>query len=168
MISYVYHRTGLRWRIMCHQRISFCCQILCHQWISFHCRFVSPANQTSFRCRFLCHQHQWTSFCYLILCHQRISFRCRILCHQQISFCCRCSMTDFHIRIDINACNEFIVWLCNMWKTWMWTCGFLKYVWWWVCDVRMQMCWFVTIYVIRLYDRDQIFDWARTLHRRNR
>jgi len=24
------------------------------------------------------------------------------------------------------------MWLCNMWNTWMWTSGFLKYVWWWV------------------------------------
>jgi hypothetical protein len=36
------------------------------------------------------------------------------------------SATDFHTRIDLNACNDFIVWLCNMWNTWMWTCIFLK------------------------------------------
>lgn len=76
-------------------------------------------------------------------------FLLSILCHQRTSFWCRCSVTDFHIRIDLNAWNEFIVWLCNM-------CGTLEceHVDSWnmygdeSCDFKMQMCWFVTIDVL--------------------
>jgi hypothetical protein len=60
---------------------------------------------------------------------QANQFRCWILHNQWSSFA-----VDFlrhsHVKNDVNAYNNLIVWLCNMWNTWMWTCVFLENVWW--------------------------------------
>jgi hypothetical protein len=50
-------------------------------------------------------------------------------------------MADIQVRNNLNACNNFIVWLCNIWNTWMWTCVFLEYVWW-------QVLWLPNAYVL--------------------
>jgi len=47
-------------------------------------------------------------------------------------FPCWFSAADSHIRNDVNACNDLIVWLCNIWNAWMSTCVFLENIWWWV------------------------------------
>jgi len=45
-------------------------------------------------------------------------------------FHCQFSTVDSYVRNDTNAYNDLIVWLCNMWNTWMWTCVFLENIWW--------------------------------------
>jgi hypothetical protein len=61
-------------------------------------------------------------FCWRIACHSEwISLLNSTPSGKQ--FRCRFSVADSHVRNDVNAYN--IVWLCNIWNTWMGTCVFL-------------------------------------------
>jgi hypothetical protein len=102
----------------------FTIELCCLQRIHFHCRIVvSAANQFSLPNRVVCSE---SVFAAEFWCLQRIGFRCRILGRQWISFRCWFSTIDSHCRNDLNTCNDFIVWLCKIWNTWMWTYGFFK------------------------------------------
>jgi len=82
-----------------------------------------------------------TSFRWQMVCHQRVSFADELHVTRELvlllnfaspvkQFRCWFFAADSHVRNDVNAYNDFIVWLCNMWNTWMWACVFLKNIWW--------------------------------------
>jgi hypothetical protein len=161
---------------MCHQRTSFRCRFLCHQRTSFAAELCAT-SESVFAVKFcVTRESVFTiDFCVtskLVSLPNFMSpanqFRCRILCHQRTNFRYWCSVIDFHIRIDLNACNEFIIGLCNIWNTWMWTCGFLKYVWWWVMWFQNANVLICDHWCVRWCDQDQTFEQARTPHGRNR
>ena len=83
-------------------------------------------------------------------------------------FRCQFSAADSHVRNDVNAYNNLIVWLCNIWNTWMGTCVFLgkcmltSYV---IIKYKCADC---DHWCVRLCDQDRIIDQARTPHWRNR
>jgi len=117
---------------------------------------MSLVNQVTSKSVSLSNPVSWANqLRYRILCHQWISFHYWILSHQRISFRCWFSMIDFHVKNDLNTCNDFMVWLCNMYGNEL-------------RDYQMQMCWFVIIWCIKWCDWYRTFDRTRTPHRKNR
>jgi len=98
--------------LCCLQRIHFCCRIVLSTVNRFSLLNYVVYSESVFTAEF------W--------CLQRIGFRYRILGCEWISFCYRFSTIDSRGRNDLNACNDFIIWLCKIWNTLMWTYGFLK------------------------------------------
>ena len=101
---------------------------------SVHWWVCGSANQ-------FCRRVHVTNYHWLIVSHKRVSFADELhVTSESVSlpnsvslvkqFPCRFSAADSHVRNDVNACNDLIVWLCNMWNTWMWTCVFLENIWW--------------------------------------
>jgi hypothetical protein len=79
---------------------------------SFHCRIVWPAVK-----QFLLPNY--------VACSEPV-FVAKLCGLQRNSFRCWFSTIDPPGRNDLNACNNFIIWWCKMWNTWMWTYGLLK------------------------------------------
>jgi hypothetical protein len=78
------------------------------------------------------------------------------------------SAANSHVRNDVNSYNNLIIWLCNIWNTWMGTCAFFgkrmvtSYV---IIKYKCADC---DHWCVRLCDQDRIIDRARTPHWRNR
>ena len=109
----------------CLQRISIRCLkcVGCSE-VAFASEIVVPAaKQFSLSNCAACSEPVFTVELYGL---QRINFRCWIVWPVANQFRCRFSTIDPPGRNDLNACNNFIVWWCKMWNTWMWTYGLLK------------------------------------------
>jgi hypothetical protein len=57
---------------------------------------------------------------------QRTSFQSRTVQPAANQFVLSISIIGLPSRNDSNVCNNFIVWWCKIWNTWMWTYEFLK------------------------------------------
>jgi len=107
-VCYELHLLPKLWR---QQRKSFRCRIGCVQRSSFPCR-IGCVQRSSSRCR--------------IGCVQRNNSRCWIGQPAANEFSLPISTISLLGRNDLNASNNFMVWWCKIWNTWMWTYELLK------------------------------------------
>jgi len=128
-----------RWRVCV---ISFANEFVFQQissLMSLHCS-KSIRWQVCVSSNQFCGRVHVANFRWQTVCHQRVSFADELhVTRESVSllnfvslvkqFCCRFFAADSHVRNDVNAYNDLIVWLCNMWNTWMWACVFLKNIW---------------------------------------
>ena len=87
--------------------------IRCRSWVGcseivIRCRNCGASSETVFRCL------------------QRNSSRCQIGQPAANQFSLSISTISLLGRNDLNASNNFMVWWCKMWNTWMWTYELFK------------------------------------------
>ena len=117
----------------------------CRNWVVYsELTFIAEnvwLQQSSINCRNYGTNSE-TVFAAELCSLQRTSFCCWIVWPTTNQFLPLIFTIGLLGRNDSNACNNFIVWWCKIWNTWMWTYELLKQIWWWMLfkDTNLLIC----------------------------
>ena len=139
--------------------------VLCSE-VVIRCRSWVGCSEIVIRCRnwVVCYE---LAFAAEIVAPAAKQFSLQNWLHAANQFSLPISTISLLGRNDLNASNNFMVWWCKIWNTWMWTYELLKQVWWrmWFKNTNVLIC---DHWCLRWCGRDWTIVKTRTTHRWSR